>query len=277
MRKKAVIAFITLFTLSIILICVANIYVNDNSISINDLAIKDDRVLFVFAHPDDELTAAGTLSKLNAQGIPTGLICLTRGEAGKTGGLVTKEKLGEERTKELKDVQSILGIDYLKIFDFPDSGIKDIEPKQIKQAILEEIRAFKPTVIVGYDTTVGFYGHDDHRLAGLYLQEVLDSSNVDGLNGYFKVTLPEPMIDLALKMSPTFKNRYPQDPAKGLPKANFAVKTSRYGKFKRKAMEAHKTQKQVIDNVAPYCMSVPPFIYFKIFDREYFHKVELGN
>lgn len=271
--RRIVYTLLIILTLIFILFKVLNSYVNDSLIKIGEIANTSDRVLFVFAHPDDEMTVAGTLANLNKRKIPTAVICLTKGEAGKTGGIVSKEKLGEERVKELKRVKSILGIDYLKILDFPDSGILDTNPSLIKNAILTSIKEFNPTVIVSPDKTVGLYGHDDHRLTGLYVYELLKSSSLKKKFKYYMVTLPKPMINLALKMSPTFKNRYPKDPDKGLPKAKFAVKINSFSSLKRKAMEAHKTQKQVIEKVMPYCMSIYPSIYFNIFDREYYHKV----
>ena len=51
-------------------------------------------VLAVFSHPDDaELTMAGTLIKLKAQGYRTGVLDMTRGEMGTRG---TPDERAEE-------------------------------------------------------------------------------------------------------------------------------------------------------------------------------------
>ena len=252
----------------------ANRYVNDRTIPVNEIANKGDRVLVVFAHPDDEITVAGTLAKLNAKNIPTGVVYLTRGEAGPTGGIVPQEKLGEERAKELRFLKPILGIGYLKIFDYPDSDIKNVQPDEIKKSILDCIAEFKPTIMIGFDETVGLYGHEDHRLAGLYLHELLENNDDLNIARHYMVTLPAPMIKLALKMSAMFKERYPKEPEKGLPAPDVAVDISKFGKFKRSVLEAHKTQREILEDVQPYGMSIPPSIYYRVFDREYFHLVD---
>lgn len=250
-----------------------NRYVNDEDIPCHELASAGDRVLFVFAHPDDEITVAGTLAHLNSKNISTGIIYLTRGEKGPTGGIVLQEKLGEERTKEVNLIKTILGIDFFKIFDYPDSNVKGVSPELIKQSILDCIIEFKPTIVVGFDETVGLYGHEDHRLAGLYLHELLNESDSLTVKEHYMVTLPKPMIELALKMSKIFKDRYPKDPKKGLPEAHIAVKMQKYGSYKRKVLEAHKTQWEIINDVQPYGMKIHPSLYYRIFDREYYHRV----
>ena len=277
MIKRLMKIALVILVLIISLLFIGNRYVNDESIPTKEIAIMGDRVLFVFAHPDDEILVAGTLAKLNSKNINTGIVYLTRGEAGPTGGFVPKENLGEERTKEVNSIKSILGVDYLKVLDFPDSGIPSVNPDRIKQSLLENINEFKPTIVVGFDETVGAYGHEDHRLAGLYLHQLLDKANIQSIRNYYMVTLPKPMINLALKISKIFQERYPKNPEKGLPEAHIAVKMWEFGTFKRKVLEAHKTQWEVIEDVQPYGMRIHPYLYYRIFDREYYHKVALVN
>ena len=276
MKRLRNIALIVLI-LFICFLFIGNRYVNDNSIPTQEIANIGDRVLFVFAHPDDEILVAGTLAKLNSKDIETGIVYLTRGEAGPTGGLVSKENLGEERTKEVNSIKVILGIDYLKLFDFPDSAIPSVNPDLIKESLLKSLIEFNPTIVVGFDETVGAYGHEDHRLAGLYLHQLLDSTNIKSIKSHYMVTLPKPMINLALKISKIFQERYPKDPAKGLPEAHIAVNMWKFGSFKRKVLEAHKTQWKIIEDVQPFGMKIHPSLYYRIFDREYYHNVALDK
>jgi LmbE family N-acetylglucosaminyl deacetylase len=89
--------------------------------------------MFIFPHPDDEITCAGTLKILDNQNVTTTLITLTRGEAGESNGMVResepvkkKKLLGEIRQKELLAAGRLLGIDHQEVLDFPDSGLKDL-------------------------------------------------------------------------------------------------------------------------------------------------------
>lgn len=275
--KKLGYSIIAVIVLILVLVFAANRYINDEAIPKGNLAKQGDRVLFIFAHPDDEMTVAGTMTNLKAQGAEIGLVYLTRGEAGSTGGLVERSELGQSRTKEVEQVRDILRVDYFKIFDYPDSGIPGADTVAIKTTILNCIDEFQPTVIVGFDETVGLYGHEDHRLAGLYLHELLIDEPRSFVRDYYMVTLPQSVIDLALKMSPPFQNRYPKDEGRGLPPPTLAVTIAKAGSNKRKVLEAHKTQWQTVKDVFPFGTSIPPFIYFRVFDREYYHKVSLED
>jgi hypothetical protein len=88
--------------------------------------------MFIFPHPDDEITVAGTMSKLASQGVETTLICLTKGEQGATGGLVEAARLAEARATELKEAAAILQVDHLEILDFPDGKIAEVNSDLIK-------------------------------------------------------------------------------------------------------------------------------------------------
>ena len=72
-----------------------------------------------------------------------------------------------------------------------------------------------------------------------------------------------------------FRERYSRDPAKGLPSADVAVVMSAFGDVKKQVLKAHKTQWEVIDDVQPYGMTLPAALYYRIFDREYYHRVVL--
>ena len=73
--------------------------------------------LVVTAHPDDETAVAGLLLQAKAKGLTTGLICLTKGEAG---GFAESQT----RTEELKKAAELLELDFFRHLDFPDAGIE---------------------------------------------------------------------------------------------------------------------------------------------------------
>jgi len=273
---KILLSILTLVIfLFIAFLLIANNTLNDKNVPITDLAEPGDRVLAVFAHPDDEVIVSGTLAKLNANNIETGLVYLTRGEAGPTGGLVPQEQLGQTRTKEVYTIKNILGVDYMKVFDFPDGGVGDVPKDDVKKSLLGVIEEFKPTIVIGFDETIGFYGHEDHRLSGVYLHQLLDEIKPDYLKSYYMVTLPKPLINEALKTSNMFRERYAKSPKNGLPSADVAVKVWRFSPEKRKVLEAHKTQKVIFDDLQPYVMNTPTYLYHFVLDREYYHRVPL--
>lgn len=273
MKRTLIQAVLLVAVLVIALVLAANVYINDRSVPVTRIAGQNDRVLAVFAHPDDEIMVAGTFAKFHANNIPTGLVYLTRGEAGPTGGLVSQHELGQARTKEVHAIKDILGVDYMRVLDFPDSGVPESSSEAIKTAMLDAIEEFKPTVIIGFDKDIGLYGHEDHRLAGLYLHQLLVETNPVFVKKHYMVTLPPSLIELALKMSTHFKERYSKGPSRGLPKADVAVNIWRFSSTKKSVLLAHKTQWEVIDDVQPFGMVTPAYLYYGIFDREYFHHV----
>ena len=62
------------------------------------------RLLAIFAHPDDEGAISGTLARYAYEGVRVSLVCATKGEAGEISdpALATSENLGSVRENELR-------------------------------------------------------------------------------------------------------------------------------------------------------------------------------
>jgi LmbE family N-acetylglucosaminyl deacetylase len=122
------------------------------------------RILYVFAHPDDEsFGPARVISKQRRQGHEVYLLTLTRGGATrqrhKFGYSV--DEMGEVRYKEMLDVAKALDLTGLTVLDLPDSGLKDMDPREIETAIAAHIEAIQPQVVVTY-AVHGISGFFDH-------------------------------------------------------------------------------------------------------------------
>ncbi len=231
-------------------------------------------VMIIFAHPDDEIAIAGTLAQMKQQrNLQIVGVYLTAGEAGKTGGLVPKEKLAETRTKELQQAGGILGFRQLEMLGFPDSGLKNTSPDTVKAALLAAIKRYRPEVIISFDDKVGLYGHPDHLHTGQWVLELCrqqaDSANFP-VQQLYCPTLTDGMIELAMTISQTFKRNYPQDPAKRLPPPDFGIHVSQQGEQKLQAIRAHRTQKHIFDDVFPFHDRISPRWYFRLFGKEYY-------
>jgi hypothetical protein len=86
--------------------------------------------------------------------------------------------------------------------------------------------------------------------------------------------LSKKQIEVALKLSAGFKENYPKEPGKGLPAPDFSIETQPYFSRTLQVMQAHQTQKKVLQDLMPYHDKVPQWIYSRVFDREYFHEVK---
>lgn len=100
-------------------------------------------LLAIAAHPDDaELSCGGTLIKMKKRGYKTGILDLTRGEAGTRGTAAT-------RLREAAAAARVLGVDYRGNLRLPDARLEVNERNKL--AVAQKIRELQPrTVILPY-------------------------------------------------------------------------------------------------------------------------------
>ena len=260
-----------LLALLCVVVIFANGYVNQSGVKHLTKRVQfgvGDKILYVVAHPDDEVLMSGTLSLLKRRfHLPVKALYLTHGEDGPTFDLVPKSGLKQRRTEELERVKQTLLLDEMVVCDYPDRYLADQDFEKICQRVRAEVEAFSPTYIFTFDENIGMYGHTDHVAAGKAATRV--AKELDGVKGVFQMTLPSGMLSLALKMSRTFRERY--DPARGLPQPNVAANIYRWRKIRFAVTRAHETQTAVMRELQPYYDKLPRCLYYAIFDREYFY------
>jgi LmbE family N-acetylglucosaminyl deacetylase len=123
------------------------------------------KVLFIFAHPDDEsLACGGTIAKMTKQDIQVELISATRGESGRYKGQLARSKndMAKIRTKELQKAAKILGISQIHFLNFIDGALAQLPINRIINKIKEVVFLIKPDVVVTFDKTGGS-NHPDHK------------------------------------------------------------------------------------------------------------------
>ncbi len=145
-------------------------------------------LLVVVPHPDDEtFGAGGTLLLAKEAGLRTGILTLTRGEAGKTLGLCPPEALPEVRLAELKRAAEILGVDFLEALAFPNALPLEREPgprgkasgkglsdhPEAALAVRERLLALRPRYVLTFPPD-GINGHPDHVAASRYAKEAAE-------------------------------------------------------------------------------------------------------
>lgn len=126
------------------------------------------KVIFSFAHPDDEtFSSGGTIAKLAGAGVEVKLICATKGEVGSVGNppITTLEKLGETREQELRKAAKILGIARIYFLGFTDGTLHKISRLKIEKAVLQILEQEKPDVVITFNKTGGS-NHPDHKAIG---------------------------------------------------------------------------------------------------------------
>jgi bacillithiol biosynthesis deacetylase BshB1 len=127
-------------------------------------------VLAVMAHPDDaELLCGGALVRSADAGERTGILDLTRGEAGSKGSAAL-------RAREAATAAGILGLAERRNAGLPDSALENtLESRRRVAALVRELR---PRVVVTHWTTGR---HPDHRVAS---ELVRDACFLAGLKNF---------------------------------------------------------------------------------------------
>ncbi|MFC1538560.1 PIG-L deacetylase family protein [Candidatus Latescibacterota bacterium] len=154
------------------------------------------KLLYIFPHPDDE--SFGPAAAIHSQiknGHSVYLFTLTKGGGTKQRhklGLTVGE-MGEIRYQEMREVQKVLGLSGMTVLDFPDSGLKELDPRIIENAVRKHIGELKPDIIVTYPVH-GISGFHDHIVTHAAVKRVyneLIDSGADYLRRLAFVTLPD--------------------------------------------------------------------------------------
>lgn len=127
------------------------------------------RVLGVFAHPDDpEFFAGATFARWAAEGAEITFLMATSGDKGSSDPDMTQERLVEMREKEERNAAAALGVREVVFLRYGDG---ELEPSlALRREIVRAIRRFRPDVVVTCDPQ-NWYGenrinHPDHRAIG---------------------------------------------------------------------------------------------------------------
>lgn len=137
------------------------------------------KIMYIFPHPDDEsFGPAHAIAKQRREGHEVYLLTLTKGGATKQRhkfGYSVAE-MGEVRYKEMLNVAKILDLTDLTVLDLPDSGLKEMDPREIESAIRNHIKKFKPDVLVTY-AVHGISGFHDHLISHAVVKSVFVDMN----------------------------------------------------------------------------------------------------
>lgn len=131
-------------------------------------------VLLIVPHPDDEAFGSGALlARAAATGRGAATLTLTRGRAGRSLELCTRDELPAVREQELRSSLETLGVRDVTIFDHPDyvpdadrglepdPGLAGVPRSRLVADVVASIERTEPRVILTFPPN-GSNGHPDH-------------------------------------------------------------------------------------------------------------------
>nr|WP_277348488.1 PIG-L family deacetylase [Planctomonas sp. JC2975] len=237
-------------------------------------------MLVVTAHPDDEIVMAGTLAIAAASGASVALHCFTRGEAsrsaqwrGRTGAdQIGAAGLADIRHEELRRSAAALGLGSVSIGTWVDGTLAS-HVDELVQELEGVIREWRPTLVVSLDDALGLYGHPDHVASAAAARRAVLGARAAGHGlRLFQATLPTRQVSLARRFSPVFQ-RASAEAGATPPTPTTCVSIARAARRKLAAIDAHATQRAVMQDVQPLLGTIPRPLYFRVFSREYFARV----
>lgn len=217
-------------------------------------------VVFLHAHPDDEVTTTGgTIARLAAEGHRVVLVTATRGELGEVpeGLLAEGEALPDRRVEELAEACRVLGIARQVFLGYNDSGMAGEDSNQrpgsfasadVDEAarlladILEDEGA---DVLVAYDEHGG-YGHPDHVMVhrvGLRAAELAGTHRVFMATidrTYLQALMPS-VQGTGIEITPEMTTMFETIGVSGT-RVTTEIDVRGYLDIKRAAMRAHASQ-----------------------------------
>jgi LmbE family N-acetylglucosaminyl deacetylase len=123
-------------------------------------------LLAVFAHPDDETSAAaGTLIHYARAGVDIHVVTATRGERGDlgTGDVpIARRDLPAVREAELRAVLALYGAHPPILLDYRDQELSTADFPTLTHDVWRVMMAVRPEVVLTFGPT-GISGHEDHK------------------------------------------------------------------------------------------------------------------
>jgi N-acetyl-1-D-myo-inositol-2-amino-2-deoxy-alpha-D-glucopyranoside deacetylase len=205
-------------------------------------------LLVIGAHPDDEvLLAGGTLAACAADGTPTGVLCLTRGEQGPIAdpALATRNTLADVRLAELRASCAELGVPFVRCWRRADGSLRQSNRSAVVRQIGALLDAFRPEAVITFGED-GLYYHPDHVAVHELTVRAVRRLNVPP--ALYRSVWPKTLMrELGQELRRTSPSSYlwqlePEEFGTEDVTGSFAVDVRQYVDRKLAALMAHRTQ-----------------------------------
>jgi N-acetylglucosamine malate deacetylase 2 len=218
-----------------------------------------EKVVCIFAHPDDEAFGpGGTIAKL-ALTHEVSIICATKGEAGNNDHPDKTSTLQSLREQELQESAKVLGVKHVYFLGFEDGTLCNNLYHKIAGKIKDILEDIKPQTLLTYEHR-GVSGHIDHITMSMVTAYVghrlpfvkkimyyaLERSRSSGREDYFIYFPP---------------GYHPSE-------IHETVDISSVMEKKITAMKKHRSQQKDLDRILPRLEKFPAEEHFLIFEKD---------
>lgn len=289
-KFKIVIAIIALGATMVIahIIYLTTIAPKENYPYDTNLATEANKTaLIVVAHDDDATFFAGTTSKLAEEGWEINFLCFYsyywRAEDNPLRKLEMKKVAEIEGFKhiELVDLELRNRIDTVKEPWMPipyDQFDENFNTDSLKMFVQNAINKYNPGVIFILDNVIGFYGHPEHVLVGKVVEDICrlykDSLQFPVKKIYQNVIPPSHAEKIMGNAAPYIQGKKIYH-CTGMPIPDVQIDISSFARKKKAVFLAHASQHRNLKKIWPYYKYYPGWIYFGIFDKEYFNVIDI--
>ena len=244
--------------------------------------VVNKKALIITAHDDDAFSCSGTIAKLTANGWLVRQICFKDSKEDKQAHFERAARAERLCGYDLLDIQ--YRTDSGTYMPLPYDRIHDVYRRDtVLSLVAAIIDTFRPEVIFSLDDSIGGYGHPDHvfmsQLAVTYCRKHVRDSGFSIKRIYQAVYPPSMAEAILVKNSWVKQNPYvaarEMYHIKGMPLPDVAIEISEQAADKKAYMESYNAHdRRNIKKFAPTFEIYPAWLYFRIFDKEYFRVIQ---
>jgi LmbE family N-acetylglucosaminyl deacetylase len=133
----------------------------------NPVPARPERLLGIWAHPDDEAyLSAGLMADVVARGGHVTVVVMTDGEQGfAADDPRTLDERSRLRRTEMHEAMAVIGVDDVRFLSVPDGFVARVDTDLLVTALIEVMAEVRPDLTITFGPD-GITGHDDHIAAG---------------------------------------------------------------------------------------------------------------
>lgn len=257
------------------------------------LNAPDKNALIIVAHDDDMAGSSGTISMLCKNGWTIREMCFYHQD-----GLYFKQDSAKNPTRKnsLQQVALIQGLEGTDPVDFNfrndmqtekpympmpyEVFDRNYKTDSLLHIIGDYIEKYKPSVIFTLDDVMGGYGHPDHIvISQLITRYCMQHRNDPGFSvkKIYHPVFPPSLEKSVLSKMPVYNEAKKVYHTGGMPLPDVEVNFYDYARQKKQCLLAYTTEQNSLKKIWPFYSWYPSWIYFRIFNRDFFHIVDVSQ